>query len=77
MTNADWISKKITEFFENNDVIIWKISLIVCIVSFILIFVLHSLYLLISLIPSLLLSIIFTVIFIDEWMEQEHKETDI
>ena len=73
MTNADWISKKITEFFEKNRIRIWKISLIVCIISLISIFALHCIYLLALFVPSFIITIVYSIVFIDEWMEKEHK----
>lgn len=78
MTNADWISKKITDFLINtkNQIRIWKISLIISIISIIAIFVTKWVWLVVLIIPSLGIFIGFTIALIDNWMGQEHKEKE-
>lgn len=78
MTNADWISKKITDFLINtkNQIRIWKISLIISIISIIAIFVTKWVWLVVLISPSLGVFIGFTITLIDNWMEQEHKEKE-
>lgn len=76
MTNADWISKKISDFLINtkNQIRIWKISLIILIISIIAIFITKWIWLVALISSSLGIFIGFTIVLIDNWMEQEHKE---
>ena len=77
MTNADWITEKITNFFKKNKILIFKINIITFILCIILFCITKRLYFIPILVFSIIFTIGFGIDFIDEWMEQEHKAEDI
>lgn len=74
MTNADWITEKISEFFVKNEIRIFKINAIIFVLSLTLLCVTKIALFIPILIFSFVLTIGFGTDVIDEWMKKEHKE---